>query len=460
MKFSRPSEGHVSLYDLHQERIHSSRPLPSNCTVTIVGAGEYGTALAHRIARNQFYKSLDASEKSGRNVGIYARTQPQADEINNERTNRRYLPPSAKLHSFLRAYTDVEEALEGRSQILLAVPSDQLHVFLDEKLIPILSKLIQEGRVPSSISISSLIKGIPAVSSINGEFMFATDLIKYQLQNNGIAVGGPDGVQVSCMHGSGYGKQIVQKATYSLSIGTDMSLDGSPEFDSEYRARELRNLMLKDNSMVQVQSGKRRTVEIGAVGKNYVALASNFVKGYLSARNMADDNAFEMAFHHACSEVAFIAEALSIDNPWGLIPQNMDLRLTAYNSRSRNSSAGMLIGQGMGIDEARDEMARKSLIQHKRQLEDGQTLEEFRPTVEGLSVIAQLHNLSLNLGIESSLPFLAAMSQLLEYRGQYSSSDVTRFDDEVFHAATSTWRETLVMKGYGPNPSLVSADQY
>ncbi|MDR0403208.1 MAG: NAD(P)-dependent glycerol-3-phosphate dehydrogenase [Treponema sp.] len=79
-------------------------------TVTVLGAGAWGTTVAKIIA-----------EKNNE-VVIWCYETETADEINNNHTNSRFLP-GVILPGNIKAQTDVEKAAFGRDYIILAVPS-------------------------------------------------------------------------------------------------------------------------------------------------------------------------------------------------------------------------------------------------------------------------------------------------------------------------------------------------
>ncbi len=76
----------------------------------LIGAGNWGTTLAHHIASN------------GHSVSLWTRDPAQCDEINARRTNGRAVP-GLVIASGVRAVTDMREAIEGAALVLIVVPS-------------------------------------------------------------------------------------------------------------------------------------------------------------------------------------------------------------------------------------------------------------------------------------------------------------------------------------------------
>jgi len=78
--------------------------------VAVVGAGNWGTTLAHRIASN------------GHSVALWTRDAAARDEINARRSNSRSVP-GLVIAPNVRAVTDMAQALAGATLVLFVVPS-------------------------------------------------------------------------------------------------------------------------------------------------------------------------------------------------------------------------------------------------------------------------------------------------------------------------------------------------
>jgi glycerol-3-phosphate dehydrogenase (NAD(P)+) len=76
----------------------------------VLGAGNWGTTIAHLLAKN------------GNAVRLYTRDAAQADEINEHRTNQRAVP-GLELASGVAAVTDVALAIEDAELVFFVVPS-------------------------------------------------------------------------------------------------------------------------------------------------------------------------------------------------------------------------------------------------------------------------------------------------------------------------------------------------
>src|SRR5699024_9459279 len=80
--------------------------------VAVLGAGSWGTALSIVLADN------------GHDVRLWSYRQDQVDEINLTHMNKRYL--NVELPSTIRAYNDLEAAVEDVEAIVIVVPSSAM----------------------------------------------------------------------------------------------------------------------------------------------------------------------------------------------------------------------------------------------------------------------------------------------------------------------------------------------
>jgi glycerol-3-phosphate dehydrogenase (NAD(P)+) len=85
--------------------------------VAVLGAGSWGTALAIQFARG------------GRPVRLWGRNAAEVATMARERRNRRYLP-QAQFPAALAVHGELEDALAGAADVLVAVPSSGLRDLL------------------------------------------------------------------------------------------------------------------------------------------------------------------------------------------------------------------------------------------------------------------------------------------------------------------------------------------
>ena len=85
----------------------------SQKTISVIGAGSWGTALAQVLA------------EKGIAVKLWARREEQASEINMTHTNSRYLP-DAVISPSIHATSDINDALQGAEACVLVTPSSNV----------------------------------------------------------------------------------------------------------------------------------------------------------------------------------------------------------------------------------------------------------------------------------------------------------------------------------------------
>ena len=87
--------------------------MSNNQKIAVIGAGSWGTALALVLANN------------GNQVDLYTRREDQKKEINERRTNEKYLP-EIQLPIGIKASTNLEEVVRDKQFILMVVPSHSM----------------------------------------------------------------------------------------------------------------------------------------------------------------------------------------------------------------------------------------------------------------------------------------------------------------------------------------------
>ena len=89
-----------------------------NLKIGILGGGSWGTTVASLCARNC-------------TTIIWARNKKTVDEINQNHSNEKYLP-GAKLSESLRASTSIKKAIRKADVVIMAIPSQQFRLVLEE----------------------------------------------------------------------------------------------------------------------------------------------------------------------------------------------------------------------------------------------------------------------------------------------------------------------------------------
>ncbi len=89
-----------------------------NLRVSVLGAGSFGTTIAHLACRNA-------------PTMLWCRRAETAEEVNDQHSNQRYLPDHS-LSRKLRATSDIEEAVREADVLVLGVPSLAMRETLEE----------------------------------------------------------------------------------------------------------------------------------------------------------------------------------------------------------------------------------------------------------------------------------------------------------------------------------------
>jgi len=260
--------------------------------IGIIGAGAWGTALAHIQA------------EAGRKVTLWAREKDVRHAIEQDDENATYLP-GVKLNPNIEV-TDSLSNLHGSDIILVVTPAQYMraaleglrHESLDGKPIVICSKGIEidTGRMLSDVLSEMIPNAVPVV--LTGP-CFARE----------VALGLPTGVTIACKN-----KNMAAKVAEQVGC------------------RNLRPYITEDILGAQ----------IGAAVKNVLAIAC----GALHGMKMGE-NAKAALITRGIAEMGRLAKAMGADEKtlMGMCGFG-DVMLTCSSMQSRNFSLGALLGEG------------------------------------------------------------------------------------------------------------------
>lgn len=268
-----------------------SLPTPGVRRATVIGAGSFGTALAVLLTRG------------GLRTTLQTRTAEQAELVERERENSRYLP-GVELPVGLR----IEPASAGVARadyVFLAVPSRGLGQVIDTLGASGLGRRtavvsVAKGLVPPL--------GLPPTTVLSERF---------------------GAERVACIGGPAHAQEMVHAGAALVAASTDEEL-----------ARSLAQMFTRAGVVCE-QSDDPVGVELAGAAKNAAALAA----GATEAQGL---NAAGAAAGHIFAEVWRYAEQL------GARPESMiglagagDLLATALARESRNRRAGELLAAGV-----------------------------------------------------------------------------------------------------------------
>lgn len=263
--------------------------------VAVLGAGSWGTTFAKVLA------------DGGADTVLWARRPEAAREIDESRRNTRYLP-GITLPASLHATSDIRVALEGASQVYLAVPSQQLRQLLRD----------HGDAIAPEAPVVSLMKGVEAGTGLRMSELVAQEL-------------GIDAWRIAVVSGPNLALEIAQEQPTAAVVS---SISAMTARDVAKRARNDYFHSFINNDVIGT--------EFGGVLKNLVALAIGIVDGVGYGENTKASIITRGLAELTDFAVAHGAERETLRGLAGL----GDLIATCGSPLSRNFTAGRLLGMG------------------------------------------------------------------------------------------------------------------
>jgi glycerol-3-phosphate dehydrogenase (NAD(P)+) len=274
--------------------------------IAVIVAGSWGTALANVLADN------------GHQVMLWTRNSKQADEINNEHRNARFLGEHA-LHPGIQAVTSIADATEGASALLLAAPTSAMR-----QVVAQLQPYVKEDMIIIHAS-----KGFEAESLLPMSSVIAEELPQMN----------PDRIVV--LSGPSHAEEvIVRNPTTIVVAATEIAA-----------AEAAQDLFI--NSYFRVYTNPDiRGVEVAGALKNIIAFGAGMSDGL-----QFGDNAKAALLTRGLAEISRLGTAMGA-NPMtfaGLAGVG-DLVVTCTSKHSRNWRAGYAVAQGKSLQTVLEEM--------------------------------------------------------------------------------------------------------
>jgi glycerol-3-phosphate dehydrogenase (NAD(P)+) len=265
--------------------------------IAVVGAGAWGTALAHALAVN------------GRSVAIWAHETATVEDINTAHANATFLP-GISLPRNLTATSDLA-GLAGCDLCLLVPPAQHLRE-IAAKLAP---------HIGADVPMVICSKGIE--------------------QNTGKLLGdvmadAMPGATLAALSGPSFAIEVAQSLPAALTVASANETVG-----------EEIALSLATNTMRLYWTDDLIGVQLGGAIKNVLAIAAGIVAGRKLGANA-----------HAALVTRGFAEMNRLARALGGRPETMaglaglgDLLLTCGSPQSRNMSLGIKLGEGNSLDD-------------------------------------------------------------------------------------------------------------
>lgn len=267
--------------------------------VTFLGGGSFGTALSIMLAKN------------GYDINIWDRDKNVIEDINIKKENFKYLPKIIIPHN-VKAFTNLEEAIEGSAFIVLAVPS---HVV--RSLSRQISSMVNEKQIVVSIA-----KGIEEDS-----LKRISQVIEEEIPQSPVVI----------LSGPSHAEEVALDIP-TLVVVTSKDMKSAEKVQDVFMTNKFRVYTNEDLIGVEVA---------GAV-KNIIALAAGVSDGIGYG-----DNTKAALMTRGMSEIIRIGTKLGgKSETFSGLTGIGDLIVTCTSMHSRNRRAGILIGQGVSVEEA------------------------------------------------------------------------------------------------------------
>lgn len=264
--------------------------------IAVLGAGAWGTALAHIAAEN------------GKRVTLWAREPEVAADINEKRRNTLFLP-DVELNGNIAATNDQAAALADAQTVLLVIPAQHLRA--------------------SCQALRSVWKqGLPAVVCAKGieekTGSLLSEILAHELPQ----------AQIAVLSGPTFAEEAAQGKPTALTLACA----------DETLGKELVET-LGTKTFRPYYSADVIGVQIGGAVKNVMAIAAGIVAG-----RRLGDNARAALITRGLAEIARFAVALGgqAQTFMGLSGLG-DLVLTANSTQSRNFTVGLELGKGRSL---------------------------------------------------------------------------------------------------------------
>ena len=270
--------------------------------IAIIGSGSWGAALGIYLANN------------GNKVSLWSFNEDEMNSINNDR--KCIFLPKAVVPEGVVCSTDFEEVLDGAEIILHVTPSKFVRNTIRQY-----KEFVKENQYLVMCS-----KGFEADTNLTLD-----EVMKEELPN----------IKCGILSGPSHAEEV------SLDIPTALVVASESD--------ELKNAVVeafKSTKMRLYTSKDVRGVELGAALKNIIAFCAGVSVGL-----ELGDNTFAALATRGLVEIARLGTAMGGNEKtfYGLTGLG-DLIVTCGSQHSRNRRAGVMIGKGHTIEEARKEI--------------------------------------------------------------------------------------------------------
>lgn len=309
--------------------------------IGIVGAGSWGTALAQTFACK------------GHKIHLYARRSEQREELEITRENKKYLK-GVNLVENIVISKSLNETVVDKDMVLMAVPTQTFRGVYEE----VSNILLNKNQNPIILNVA---KGIEK---------------KTHLLLSSVAKEVRPESRYAILSGPSHAEEVGRFKPTTVAIASD-DIDLSKKLQNELMTSRFRIYVNDD----------LKGVELGGALKNIIALGAGISDGIGFG-----DNARAALMTRGLVEMTRIGTAMGAkrDTFSGLTGLG-DLIVTCDSKHSRNRRCGILIGEGMKVSEA---------------------IEEVGMVVEGITTTEATYELASKLNVE--MPITETIYEVIE----------------------------------------------
>ena len=274
-----------------------------NASMTVIGAGSYGTAVAITLARN------------GHSVVLWGHNPEQIQKMQHDRCNQAFLP-DVTFPDTLLLEADLARALAASRDVLVVVPS---HVFGD-----VLRQLKPYLRPDARIVWAT--KGLEAETG-----RLLQDVAREALG---------EAIPLAVVSGPTFAKELAAGLPTAIALAST---------DAQF-ADDLQQLLHCGKSFRVYSNPDFIGVQLGGAVKNVIAIGAGMSDGIGFGAN-----ARTALITRGLTEMTRLGSALGADPSTFMGMAGLgDLVLTCTDNQSRNRRFGIMLGQGKGVQEAQD----------------------------------------------------------------------------------------------------------
>lgn len=270
--------------------------------IAVVGSGGWGTAVAIHL------------KKMGHDVTLWSWQKDESDRLKNDFENKEFLP-NIKIPEDIIFTSDIS-CVSDKDIIVLVTPSKVIRPTAKA-----MSPFVTKGSIVLILS-----KGIE-----DGSLKTLSEVVSDEIPHATVAV----------MSGPSHAEEVARGIpTTNIVACDDIS-----------KAEYVQNVFMSENFRVYTGTDILG-VELGGALKNVIALCAGIIDGIGYG-----DNTKAALMTRGIKEIARLGVSMGAkeDTFWGLSGIG-DLIVTCTSMHSRNRRAGILIGQGMSVKDAIDEV--------------------------------------------------------------------------------------------------------